>query len=89
MSSKHDQKAIFAYEGLEIAYNPACITDWAWQHTMAKGPLEQMNAFDQLFCGSSDEVASALEEAGLAPEGTMDAMDRLIQALLKKVGPKN
>lgn len=89
MSSKRDQKAIFAYEGLEITYNPACITDWAWQHTMAKGPLEQMNAFDELFCGKSDEVAATLDEAGLAPEGTMTAMDNLIQALLKKVGPKN
>lgn len=88
-TKKPETRAVIDYEGVEVAYDPSRVTDWAWQHSMAKDPLSQLRAFDELFLGESDAVARSLADAGLAPDGTMGAMDSLIQAILKRVGQGN
>lgn len=83
-------EAVFDFGGVEVKYDPSLMTDWKWQHAMAKGPSQAMAALDALFLGRSDELADELEEAGLVGDkGTMGAINDVVVALTERLNLGN
>jgi hypothetical protein len=83
--TKKKNVAKFAYKGVEVEYDPQLIRTYRFQHRIQMPGIDSYEAFDQLLFGKSDEVADALEEAGVCEDGSAQEMPQLLAALIEKV----